>query len=118
MTIARKLGWTAAGIHFAIVLVLGAYIARQTRYDGETPMLWLLIAVPDLPVELAMAPFGEQTLKLPHVTWMEHLTGEWITGEWEPFISPLLAFGILGTAWWYLLGWSAGRAWMFLRSRL
>ncbi len=57
---------------------------------------------------------GEQTLKLPHVTWMEHLTGEWIIGEWEPFISPLLAFGILGTAWWYLLGWSAGRAWMFL----
>src|SRR5436190_14945760 len=47
-----------------------------------------------------------------------HAIGGWITEEWEPFISPLLAFGSLGTAWWYLLGWSAGRGWMFLRSRL
>jgi hypothetical protein len=115
MTIAGKTAWTVAAIHFALVIALAAYIARQTRYDGETPMLWLLIARFDIPAYLAVAPFGSRILALPHVSWVEHLTGEWITGEWEPFLAPLITFAILGTAWWLFLGWLAGRLWMLIR---
>jgi len=87
----------------------------RARLGGTDRADWLLIARFDFPAYLALIPFGSRILALPHVDWIEHLTGEWITGEWEPFIAPLLAFAILGTAWWLLLGWLAGRLWMLIR---
>jgi hypothetical protein len=113
----RKLGWSLAATHLVFVLALAMYIARQTRYDGETPMLWFLVAVPDLPVYLLSAQLAPHFMSLPHVIWIEHLTGQWITGEWEPFLGPLITCGIFGTVWWFFIGWVVGRLWVFLRPR-
>ncbi len=86
MSAPQKIGLGTAAVHLALILALAAYIARQTRYDGETPMVWLLAALLDFPVSLATIPLASHIMTLPHVSWMEHPTGEWITGEGNRFL--------------------------------
>jgi hypothetical protein len=117
VSLPRKLGWSLAATHLVLVLAVATYIARQTRYDGETPRLWFLGVVPDLPVYLLSAALAPHLMSLPHVMWVERVTGQWITGEWEPFLGPLVIFGILGTAWWFFIGWLVGCLWVFIRPR-
>jgi hypothetical protein len=117
MTRAFKMGSSFAAFHFALVLGVAVWIATHTARDPQAPMLWLLVGLLDFPAYILFAAFGAQLQALPRVEWLPQKTGSWITGEWEPFLAPLLVFAVLGTVWWFLIGWGVGRVWSFRRPR-
>jgi hypothetical protein len=112
MTLPRKLGLTLAGLHFLLVVGVAVWILTHIHQDPMAPTLWFLVDILDLPIFLLTIPLGPWIQSLPHVSWLPG-----IAGAWEPFLFSLLEGSILGTAWWFLIGWGVGRIWISFRPR-
>jgi len=69
----NKISLGIAGVHFALFLATAIYISSVE--DGQAPMLWGLFFFIDYPVSYLAMVIPE-----PHII-----------------------FGVLGTAWWYLI---------------
>jgi hypothetical protein len=79
------LGYTAA-------LILGAAAPHWPRY-------WFIFLALDFPVSLGVIP----------VTWLVPPAGGGPLRDPTNFWWPLLYHGIVGTGWWYIVGWAIER---------
>jgi hypothetical protein len=90
-------GLAAAVLHLAILGYTVSLILSHR--DASWPAYWMIFLALDFPVSLGVMP----------VTWLvppsplgplEDLTNFW----W-----PLGYHGVIGTAWWYIVGWAIQR---------
>jgi hypothetical protein len=56
-TLPRKVGWSFAGVHLALVVAAAIWIVAAFPRDGESPMLWLWVMLLDFPVSYLWGPF-------------------------------------------------------------
>ena len=81
-------GGILAALHFmAVVAVYGAVVWGNSQY---ATLGWVLLGFIDYPVSLGM---GIRSLQIE---------GNYL---WNNGTLPALYFGLLGTAWWFLLGY-------------
>ncbi len=90
-------GLAAALLHLAILgytvaLILGATGPDWTRY-------WVIFLALDFPVSLGVFP----------VTWLVPPAGGGALRDLTNFWWPLLYHGLVGTGWWYIVGWAIER---------
>jgi hypothetical protein len=108
----RKIATGAAAIHIVVVVVFAIWIYTANSHDGESPMYWLFLMLLDVPASLLLKPLGFIVDGASRVSWLPGLAG-----DWPNFLYPLFFFAILGTLWWYCVGWVCGRGWEILRAR-
>jgi len=102
----NKIAAIAAAIHICIVVAFAAWIYIANNFDGESPMYWLLLMFIDFPVSLLLGPLSFVVSSFPDISWLPGLAG-----DWDNFLYPLVFFAIIGTIWWYCVGWVCGRGW-------
>ena len=90
-------GVAAALLHLAILgytvaLILGSADPYWSRY-------WFIFLALDFPVSLGVIP----------VTWLVPPAGGGPLRDLTNFWWPLLYHGIVGTGWWYIVGWAIER---------
>jgi len=92
-----SLGVAAALLHLillgtTVALILGATDAHWTRY-------WFIFLALDFPVSLGVIP----------VNWLAPPAAGGPLHDLTNFWWPLLYHGIVGTGWWYIVGWAIER---------
>ena len=90
-------GLAAAFLHlallgFTVALILGAI-------DSHWPRYWFIFLALDFPVSLGVIP----------VNWLVPPSGSGPLHDLTNFWWPLLYHGIVGTGWWYVVGWAIER---------
>jgi hypothetical protein len=108
----RKIGTILAVVHLAVAIVFAIWIYRANAHDGESPMYWLFLMLIDLPAVFLLKPLSHVVHGWPRVGWLPGLAG-----DWPNFLFPLLSLIIIGTIWWFCLGWLCGRIWTSIRPR-
>jgi hypothetical protein len=108
----RKIAMVAAAIHLLVVAVFAIWIYVANSHDGESPMYWLFLMFGDVPASLLLKPLGFIVDGWPRVSWLPGLAG-----DWPNFLYPLFFFAIVGTLWWYCIGWVCGRGWTLIFGR-
>src|SRR6478609_7844297 len=108
----RKIGTMLAAIHFVIAIGFAIWIYRANSHDGESPMYWLFLMLIDVPAFFLLKPLSSIVHGWPHVDWLPGLAG-----DWPNFLFPFLSLVLIGTVWWFCLGWLCGRAWLAFRAR-
>ena len=96
----RKLsaaGVGAALLHLAILGLIAALILTTRRGDWRS--WWTLMLALDFPVSLGVFP----------VTWLVPAAHRGPLHDLSNFWWPLAYHGVVGTWWWYVVGWAAGR---------
>jgi hypothetical protein len=108
----RKVASIVAAVHFLVVTVFAAWIYVANAHDGESPMYWIFLILVDLPVSLLFGPVSAPFSGRPSVTWLPGLMG-----DWSNYLLPFLFFAIIGSAWWFCIGWMCGYLWSTIRRR-
>jgi len=90
-------GFAAVGLHLAILgytvwLILGGNDPNWSRY-------WMIFLALDFPVSLGVMP----------VTWLVPGAAGGPLDDLTNFWWPLVYHGVIGSAWWYIVGWAIGR---------
>jgi hypothetical protein len=96
----RKLsaaGLGASLLHLAILALIVALIL--TAGQGDWRAWWTLMLALDFPVSLGVLP----------VTWLVPAAGGGALHDLSNFWWPLAYHGVVGTWWWYVVGWAAAR---------
>ena len=87
--------------HFALVIGVGIFVLVDLEREHESPMLWIFPFYLDVPVSFFMASIHFENWG--QVSWIPGLAGEW--ANW---LGPLLFLSLIGSLWWYCLGWLGG----------
>lgn len=92
-----SIGLAAALLHlvilgYTVALILGASGQDWTRY-------WVIFLALDFPVSLGVFP----------VAWLVPPAGGGALRDLTNFWWPLLYHGLVGTGWWYIVGWAIER---------
>lgn len=92
-----RAGLAGALAHLAILGIVVALILRGG--DPDWPKYWSMFLALDFPVSLGVVP----------VTWLVPAArgGPW--SDIPNFWWPLAYHGVVGTVWWYIVGWAIGR---------
>jgi ABC-type glycerol-3-phosphate transport system permease component len=96
----RKLGFILAAIHLVVVGSLAAWILIASKHDRESPLYWVYLLAIDFPVIFVMWPLSHMVDGWANVHWLPGLAGEWTN-----FLLPLICLSLVGTLWWYVIGW-------------
>jgi hypothetical protein len=97
----RRLGLIFAGVHLAIVVVFAAFIlVLSMRPVAQWQLTWLYLEPIDWPVSQLL--WWEGWPRGPY----EHLPYALQDPFW--FVVPLFLFGVLGSAWYGLIGGAIG----------
>lgn len=89
------LGMAAAHVALlavSVTLILGAH-------EPDWPMYWLLYLALDFPVSLGVVPLA----------WMFPPSAAGPLSDFPNFWWPLAFHGVVGTGWWYIVGWAIGQ---------
>jgi hypothetical protein len=92
-----RAGLAGALLHLAIL----GYTVMQilSGRDPDWPKYWLIFLAFDFPVSLGVMP----------VTWLVPAASAGPLADVANFWWPLAYHGIVGTAWWYIVGWAIAR---------
>jgi hypothetical protein len=90
-------GFGAALLHLAILALIVALILG-TR-EGDWRAHWTLMLALDFPVSLGVLP----------VTWLVPAGERGALHDLSNFWWPLAYHGVVGTWWWYVVGWAGAR---------
>ena len=109
----RVLGWTLALLHLVLVIAIACSIASaHARGNHEASMGWIVVMFLSYPV---VRLFPVVAHLLPTYPDISFLPG--ITGNWSEFLFPLVFFSLVGSAWWFGIGWVLGRVICIIRQR-
>jgi hypothetical protein len=103
---------TLAVIHLGVAIMFAIWIYRANAHDGESPMYRLFLMLADLPALFLLKPLSYLVEGWPRVGWLPGLAG-----DWPNFLLPFLSLIVIGTIWWFCLGWLFGRMWITIRGR-
>lgn len=92
-----RAGLAGALTHLAILGVVVALIVGGR--DPGWPKYWLMFLALDFPVSLGVMP----------VIWLVPAAGGGPLLDVSNFWWPLAYHGLVGTLWWYIVGWAIGR---------
>jgi hypothetical protein len=92
-----RAGLAGALLHLAILGYVVTLILSGR--DADWPMYWLIFLAFDFPVSLGVMP----------VTWLVPAASGGPLSDVANFWWPLAYHGIVGTAWWYIVGWAIAR---------
>ena len=113
MKASNKFAMILATIHICVVFAFSVWIYAAYRFgEGESPMYWIFMYFVDFPVTLLLKPLCFLVEDFPNVSWLPGLAG-----NWPNFLYPLVFFSIIGTVWWYSVGWVCGRGWEMIFRR-
>jgi hypothetical protein len=90
-------GLAAAFLHLALLGFTVALILGAT--DSHWPRYWFIFLALDFPVSIGVIP----------VNWLVPPSGNGPLHDLTNFWWPLLYHGIVGTGWWYVVGWAIER---------
>ena len=90
-------GVAAALLHLAILGYTVALVLGSA--DEHWPRYWVIFLALDFPVSLGVIP----------VNWLVPPAGGGPLRDLTNFWWPLLYHGIVGTGWWYVVGWAIER---------
>jgi hypothetical protein len=100
-------GLIAGLLHLTILALIVALILTTSRGDWRS--WWTLMLALDFPVSLGVLP----------VTWLVPPADAGALHDLSNFWWPLAYHGVVGTWWWYVVGWAAAhRIAGWVRSRL
>jgi hypothetical protein len=91
------LGLCAAAAHLALLALSVTLIL--SRQAPDWPTYWLIYLALDFPVSLGVIPLA----------WMFPAASAGPLSDFPNFWWPLAFHGIVGTFWWYVVGWAIGR---------
>jgi len=86
-----------AGAHVA--LIAAAVALTLAGHERDWHIHWLIFLALDFPVSLGVMPLA----------WMFPPSVAGPLSDFPNFWWPLLFHGVVGTAWWYIVGWAIGR---------
>lgn len=99
----RVAGLTLAALHLACVAVAATWIiVAFTHGEGESPMLWIYFAFLDYPLGYLLG--AVDVTSWPDIPFLPP-----IANSWEAFWAPLIFLSVMGTIWWFCIGWVLGR---------
>lgn len=90
-------GVAAALLH--LVLLAGGVIAILSSTQTDWTQYWTIFLALDFPVSVGVVP----------VTWFVPPSGKPPLSDFSHFWWPLAYHGVVGTAWWYIVGWTIAR---------
>ena len=90
-------GLLAALLHILILALTVRLILGSN--DPNWMQHWYLFLALDFPVSLGVAP----------LSWLVPGAPEGPLADFPNFWWPLAYHGVVGTAWWYIVGWAIGR---------
>jgi hypothetical protein len=103
--ISLRWGVLIGGIHLVAMATLATFVvADQSR--GSSQELWVLASYIDLPLNVACLFFVPLLQGIDGWPRVPFLPG--IAGEWNKFLFPVLLYGVVGTAFWFVLGCGFG----------
>ena len=99
-----RAGLAGALLHLLVVgtvvtLILSGQRLDPTVNDPGWPKYWLIMLALDFPVSLGVMP----------VTWLVPAANAGPLADVSNFWWPLVYHGVVGTLWWYIVGWAIGR---------
>jgi hypothetical protein len=89
-------GTIMAAIHVALLGLTVAFIVAGA--EPEWPMYWMIFLALDFPVSLAVVPLA----------WLVPPSPSGPLSDFANFWWPLGMHGVVGTAWWYIVGMAIG----------
>lgn len=92
-----RAGVAGAVAHLALLGVLVTLILRGA--DPGWPKYWVIMLALDFPVSLGVIP----------VTWLVPPASAGPLTDVANFWWPLAWHGVVGTLWWYIVGWAIAR---------
>jgi hypothetical protein len=100
--ISIRFGCYAGAVHLLFAAFIAVVVATGGSSSGE---LWIFVAIADTPVYLLLLTLLRDVRfeVWPRVSFLPGILGSW------DFLFSSLYFVILGTAFWFLLGWLFGR---------
>ncbi len=101
--IAIRFGCYAATTHFLLATFIAILVATGGSSSPET---WVFIGVVDIPMNLLFSPVLDHLPRFELWPPVSFFSGH--IARWD-FWFCVLYFVILGTAFWFLLGWLFGR---------
>jgi hypothetical protein len=90
-------GTLAALLH--LLLLAGAATAILSSSSPQWPQYWFIFLALDFPVSLGVAP----------VSWLVPASARGPLSDFSNFWWPLAYHGVVGTGWWYIVGWAIAR---------
>lgn len=90
-------GAAAAALHLALLGIAVASILGTSEGDWRAHWIWFLAL--DFPVSLGVLP----------VAWLVPAAGHTPLSDFSNFWWPLAYHGVVGTWWWYVVGWAIAR---------
>ncbi|HEX4665624.1 MAG TPA: hypothetical protein VH207_03410 [Chthoniobacterales bacterium] len=101
--IAVRFGCYAAAAHFLFAVFIAILVATGGSSSAE---LWLFIGIVDTPMNLLLLPLLDHLPCFDLWPPVSFLSGR--LASWD-FLFSSIYFVVLGTAFWFLLGWLFGR---------
>ena len=98
-------GLCMAGAHVALIACSVALMLAT--HERNWHMYWLIFLALDFPVSLGVIPLA----------WMFPPSPAGPLSDFPNFWWPLLFHGLVGTGWWYIVGWAIGRRLARFRAR-
>ena len=92
-----RAGLVGAVAHLLVLGVLVTLILRGG--DPGWPKYWVIMLALDFPVSLGVMP----------VTWLVPPAATGALSDVANFWWPLAWHGVVGTLWWYIVGWAVAR---------
>ncbi|HZP87493.1 MAG TPA: hypothetical protein VFB54_11795 [Burkholderiales bacterium] len=92
-----RVGVLAGLVHLVLLGLTVALILGSTH--ARWPQYWYLFLALDFPVSLGVAP----------VSWLVPPAPHGPLADFPNFWWPLAYHGVIGTAWWYIVGWAIAR---------
>lgn len=90
-------GVAAALLH--LLLVAGGVVMILSSTQTDWTQYWTIFLALDFPVSLGVVP----------VTWFVPPSGKPPLADFSGFWWPLAYHGVVGTGWWYIVGWAIAR---------
>jgi len=92
-----RAGLAAALLH--LILLGGTVALILASAAGSWTQHWFIFLALDFPVSLGVIP----------VAWLVPQSPEGPLSDLSNFWWPLAYHGVVGTGWWYIVGWAIGR---------
>lgn len=90
-------GVAAALLH--LVLLAGGVIVILSSTKVDWTPYWYIFLALDFPVSIGVVP----------VSWLVPASDKGPLSDFSNFWWPLAYHGVVGTAWWYIVGWTIAR---------
>ena len=97
-------GFIFAALHLACVVVVASLIFAARGVVGEFVLLWTWFVVLDYPLGYLWEAVDQLVKSWPDVPFLPPLAN-----NWQLFLAPLIFFSVVGTIWWFCIGWVIGR---------